>query len=81
MLDTITVEVDVNLILLGFDKLDSDFSSVQNGILEELNVRKIQRFLEIHGSTIRERDESHVEYKVHYHFINLQWFRSICLAS
>ena len=80
MLDTITVEVDVNLILLGFDKLDSDFSSVQNGILEELNVRKIQRFLEIHGSTIRERDESHVEYKVHYHFINLHPMVQIYLS-
>lgn len=76
-----TVEVDVNLMLIGFDKLNSDFSSVKNGILEELNDRKIQRFLQVNKNTIREREESHVRYKIHYHFIDVHPMVQIYLSQ
>ena len=79
--DTVTVEVDVNLMLIGFDKLNSDFSSVKNGILEELNDQKIQRFLQVNKNTIREREESHVRYKIHYHFIDVHPMVQIYLSQ
>ena len=79
--NTVTVEVDVNLMLIGFDKLNSDFSSVKNGILEELNDRKIQRFLQVNKNTIREREESHVRYKIHYHFIDVHPMVQIYLSQ
>lgn len=66
--------------LIGFDKLNSDFSSVKNGILEELNDQKIQRFLQINKNTIREREESHVRYKIHYHFIDVHPMVQIYLS-
>ena len=67
--------------LIGFDKLNSDFSSVKNGILEELNDRKIQRFLQVNKNTIREREESHVRYKIHYHFIDVHPMVQIYLSQ
>lgn len=65
------MEVDVNLMLLGFDRYNSDFSSIQNGILEKLSSHKIQRFLEVKGHTIQEKDGSHIDYLIHYHFIQV----------
>lgn len=69
--DHVQVEVDVNLMLLGFDRFNSDFSSIQNGILEKLSSHKIQRFLEVKGHNIQEKDGSHIDYLIHYHFIQV----------
>ena len=70
-IDNVEIEVDVNLLFLGFDRYNSDFSSLQNGILEKLNSHKIQRFLEVKGATIQEHAGSHVDYRIHYHVIQL----------
>ena len=46
--------MDVNLLLIGFDKFNSEYSSIEEGILKELNDVKIQRFLKIQNNTIQE---------------------------
>ena len=37
----------MNLLLIGFDKYTEDFGTIQDGIISELNVFKVQRFLNI----------------------------------
>lgn len=63
--------MDVNLLLIGFDKFNSEYSSIEEGILKELNDVKIQRFLKIQNNTIQEHAGSHVEYRIHYHIIEV----------
>lgn len=68
---TITVEIDVNLMLLGLDKNNEEFSTIRDGIIDKLSDRMVQRFLKVNKQTIQEKDGSHIEYKIHYHYINV----------
>lgn len=65
------LEIDVNLLLIGFDKYTEDFGTIQDGIISELNVFKVQRFLNIHKNSIQEHAGSHVEYRIHYHVMEV----------
>ena len=70
-INTVRMEIDVNLLLIGFDKYNKDFSSIQNGLLEKLSDFKPQRFLKVDKSTTQEKEGSFIEYTTHYHFIQV----------
>lgn len=57
--------------LLGLDKFNKDFTTIRDGIIDKLSDRMIQRFLQINGETIQEKSGSHIEYKLHYHYISV----------